>query len=206
VSSSICAGQRGDDEGIANPTVRTGMAKSANPRRLTLAEAAAFIADRRQIESDESRRILLALLQNDEITGRGAVPLSALPDVNRAWQHPVAPSVQDIPSGAWFLEVDWTLGHLGRYRHITIAETDLTALFRAARGPGVRPSSTTVKKVVADYVASAHKDQKPTSQVGCLAYKKTHLPGATRAQVLAEYRSVEPPKPPGRPRKGNPPD
>jgi hypothetical protein len=191
----------------ANPTVRTGIAKSANPRGLSLADAAAFIVERGHIESEQARTKLVGLLRSGEIVARGDVPRNSHRDANRAWQLCEGQASRaDISTSTWFCHVDWDLGHVARYRHITIAETDLTALFRAARGAGVRPSSTAVKKVVADYVASAHKDQKPTSQVGCLAYKKTHLPGATRAQVLAEYRSVEPPKPPGRPRKGNPPD
>jgi len=187
--------------------MRTGMAELANPRRLTLAEAAAFVADRRQIEPDEARRILLRLLQSGAIVARGDAPLNAHRDAGWAWRYSAGQATRgDIPASAWFLPVDWTLGHVGRYRHITIAETDLTALFRAARGPGLRSSSTAVKKVVEDYAALENKDQRPLSQTRCWAHVKKHLSGATRAQTLAELRNLEPPKQRGTPRKENPPE
>ena len=144
------------------------MAKPAKPRRLTLAEAETFVADRQQIEPDEARRILLELLRNGGIAARGDAPLNANRDADLAWRLCAGRATcEDIPTGTWFLDVDWVLGRVGRYRHITIAETDLTALFRAARGPGVRPSSTTVKKVVEAYAALEHKEQRPLSQKRC---------------------------------------
>jgi len=181
------------------------MAKPPNPRPLTLAEAAAFVANRRQIEPDEARRNLLALLRNGEIAARGAVPLNALPDVEQAWRN-AAREDKDIPASEWSRAVDWDRGRVWRYREITIAETDLTAWFRASRGPGARPSSIAVKKVVEDYAALEHKNQRPLSQTRCWAHVKKHLSGATRAQTLAELRNLEPPKQRGRPRKENPPE
>ena len=115
--------------------------------------------------------------------------------------------VEDIPLGTWFREVDWILGHVGRYRHIKIAETELTALFQATRGRGTRPvADAAVRKSVNDYLASEREAQRGPSQSGCLAYMKIHLSGATRAQILPVYRGLEPSKPPGRPRKKYPPE
>ena len=181
--------------------MRTGVAKPANPRLLTLAEAEAFVASVRQSEPDEARRILLEALQNSAIVARGAHPMNAARDTDWAWEHSGPPRVGVIPSGTWFLAVDWTLGRVSRYRHITIAETDLTALFTASRRAGTPPALNTVRRSVKDYVASEREAQRAPSQSGCLAYMKIHLSGATRAQILPVYRGLEPPKPPGRPRR-----
>jgi hypothetical protein len=179
------------------------MAKPPNPRPLTLVEAAAFVADRRQIEPDEARRILLRLLQSGAIVARGAVPLNAHPDAGRAWQLSVSTNYGDIPSGTWFLEVDWILGRVGRYRHITIAETDLTALFRASRGPGTRAALDAVKKAVGAYVKSEQDEGRNTSTKRAEVFVRGELPGVTRAQILEALHELGTPKLPGRPCKKN---
>jgi hypothetical protein len=181
------------------------MAEPANSRRLTIAEAEAFVAERRQIEPDEARRILLELLRNGKIVARGAAPLNVHPDVERAWRLSVAANHEEILSGTWFLDVDWTLSRVGRYRHIKIAETDLTASFRTSRGPGSQPSATVVKKHVEAYAAWERENRRPLSQKRVWKYVNKPLPTATRAQVLDAYRSVEgTPKTRGRPHKENP--
>jgi hypothetical protein len=170
----------------------------AEPANLRLLEAAAFVADRRQIQPNEARSLLLRRLQDGGITARGDVPLNAHRDADLAWRLCEGRASRgNIPASAWFVAVDWTRGHVGRYRHVTIAETNLAALFSAQRR-GTRPvADAAVGKAVKDCVALAHKDQKPTSQIGCLAYMGIHLPGATRAQILHVYRNLEPPKPRG---------
>jgi len=184
--------------------MRTGVAEPAN---LTLAEAAAFVASVRQIEPDEARRILVEALQNSAIVARGAHPMNAHRDADWAWKHSGPPGVGIIPSGTWFLPVDWALGRVWRYRHITIAETELTALFRAARGPGARAALEDVKKTVEAYVALERENQRPRYESHCINHVKKLLPKATRAQIIEVYRSVvETPKPRGRPRKENPPE
>jgi hypothetical protein len=182
------------------------MAEPANPRGVTLEEAATFVADGQRIEPDEARTILLKLLLGGEICARGAVPWNAHHDVEWAWQHAAGAKVEDIPAGTWALPVNWTRGRVGRYREITIPEQTLMAMFRTSRGPGKRASPTTVKRVVEEYAASERKAQRPLSQTRCWEYVKDNVKGATREQALAEYRNLETPKQRGRPRKRNSPE
>ena len=174
---------------------------------LYLQEAAAFIAERKQINIAEAQDTLLDELRRGTIVARGVLPLTLHPKPDFAWAHHPATTEESIHRGQWFQSVDWKLSRLGRFRDITIESHSLEARFpksrEGVRGTRRRPPHSEVEAAVRRYVDQ--EAGKSTSITRAWSYVKNELPKATKEQTIAALRKTEGgPKSRGRPRKKNP--
>jgi hypothetical protein len=184
------------------------MGKLSRPSPLFLRQAAAFIAERKQINIAEAQDTLLDELRRGTIVAGGIIPLSIHPDPDVAWTHP-ATTEELIGRGQWLHQpVDWKLSRLGRFRDITIESHSLEARFPKPRegvhGARRRPPDSEVKAAVQRYVDRQNSVSEPTSYKGAWREVGKELPETTRDQVEDALREIRGSGKRGRPRKKNP--